>query len=253
MHTLVLIDASPVVHRIIELTFSKESIRVLAAGDGESGMAVIRAERPDVVLVDQAAPGRNGYEVSGLVKADVDLSHIPVLLLAGAFEPIDPTRAAQCGCAGVLVKPLEPRQVVMRVKDLIRGSSVPADADEDVFDEGRELPTLDRVLEARDVSTPRVERPEEPGERADFEALAEALGARRGTERTGSGQELPSDSTPPVASMPVSEELIDEVTRRVVERLAPDAMRPLVTDIVVGVAERMVREEIERIRRERTS
>src|SRR4029453_7952647 len=51
-----------------------------------------------------------------------DLSHIPVLLLAGAFEPVDDARAQQVKCDGVLVKPFEPQQVVSRVRELVNGA-----------------------------------------------------------------------------------------------------------------------------------
>ena len=50
-----------------------------------------------------------------------ELAHIPVLLLTGAFEPIDETRARAVGCDGVLVKPFEPQMVISRVKDLLAG------------------------------------------------------------------------------------------------------------------------------------
>src|SRR5687768_6232707 len=66
-------------------------------------------------------PKRNGYEVATFVKGHPDFKHIPVLLLAGAFEPVDETKARQAGCDGVLVKPFEPQQVVMRVRELLGG------------------------------------------------------------------------------------------------------------------------------------
>src|SRR5688572_21687251 len=66
-------------------------------------------------------PERDGYEVAAFVKGTPSLAHIPVLLLTGAFEPIDEGRAQAAGCDGVLVKPFEPQMVISRVKDLIAG------------------------------------------------------------------------------------------------------------------------------------
>ena len=55
------------------------------------------------------------------IKGNPQLANIPVLLLTGAFEPIDETRARAVGCDGVLVKPFEPQMVINRVKDLLAG------------------------------------------------------------------------------------------------------------------------------------
>ncbi len=72
-----------------------------------------------MVLADIGMPRKGGYDVSAFVKGRADLAHIPVLLLAGAFEPVDQARAEQVRADGVLIKPFEPRQVIERVKELL--------------------------------------------------------------------------------------------------------------------------------------
>src|SRR5262245_2138115 len=67
-------------------------------------------------------PERDGYEVAAFIKGDPQLAHIPVLLLTGAFEPVDEVRARAVGCDGVLVKPFEPQMVISRVRDLLAGN-----------------------------------------------------------------------------------------------------------------------------------
>jgi hypothetical protein len=64
-------------------------------------------------------PKRSGYEVSAFVKSHPSLQGIPVLLLAGAFEPVDEAKAKDARCDGVLVKPLEPQHVIARVRELM--------------------------------------------------------------------------------------------------------------------------------------
>jgi CheY-like chemotaxis protein len=81
----------------------------------------VRADRPDIVLADVGMPERDGYEVAAFIKGDPNLAHIPVLLLTGAFEPVDEARARAVGCDGVLVKPFEPQMVISRVRDLLAG------------------------------------------------------------------------------------------------------------------------------------
>ena len=120
-HKLLLADDSVTIQRVIELTFADEDVQVQAVGDGMKAIASIEADHPDIVLADVGMPERDGYEVAAFVKGNPQLAHIPVLLLTGAFEPVDETRARAVGCDGVLVKPFEPQMVINRVKDLLAG------------------------------------------------------------------------------------------------------------------------------------
>jgi CheY-like chemotaxis protein len=299
------------IQRVVELTFSGENVQVVTVGDGEQAIARIPIERPDIVLADIGMPKRSGYDVSAFVKSRPDLSHIPVLLLAGAFEPVDDARAQQVKCDGVLVKPFEPQQVVSRVRELVDGVrerplSEPAaepprkesklddyfqglDAALAVLDskvESRpspppelddfrasEVPTLEKLL----GSTPLRETggPAEPSFAASTIAppMVDALNVHgRSTEpaaaaapRDGGnvildafnallaleqGEPRPATRSPAAAMGPaaVTDELVDEVTRRVIERLAPGAARDLVKQVVGEVAERLIKEEIARIK-----
>jgi CheY-like chemotaxis protein len=124
-HKLLLADDSITIQRVIELTFADEDVQVIAVGDGRQAIDRLRSERPDIVLADIGMPERDGYEVAAFVKGDPQLAHIPVLLLTGAFEPIDETRARAVGSDGVLVKPFEPQVVITRVKDLLSRPRAP--------------------------------------------------------------------------------------------------------------------------------
>ncbi len=72
-------------------------------------------------------PGKNGYEVALYIRNSPKLAHIPVVLLTGAFEPVDQARADDAGCDGVLAKPFEPQQVIGRVKELLARAKRPAE------------------------------------------------------------------------------------------------------------------------------
>jgi CheY-like chemotaxis protein len=123
-HTLLLADDSVTIQRVIDLTFADEDIHVVAVSDGDQAIARIEASPPDIILADIGMPGKSGYEVAQYVKQSPRLSHIPVLLLTGAFEPVDQPRAAAAGCEGVMVKPFEPQLVIGRVKELLAKSRV---------------------------------------------------------------------------------------------------------------------------------
>ncbi|HEX7140816.1 MAG TPA: response regulator [Vicinamibacterales bacterium] len=118
-HTLLLADDSVTIQRVIELTFADEDVQVVAVSDGDQAIARLETAPPDIVLADIGMPGKNGYEVAKYVKQSPKLSHIPVVLLTGAFEPVDQARAAEVGCDGVLAKPFEPQLVIGRVKELL--------------------------------------------------------------------------------------------------------------------------------------
>jgi len=121
--TLLLADDSVTIQRVIELTFANEAIRVVTVDDGHAATAQLEAERPDIVLADVGLPMVDGYALTELVKRSPLTAGVPVLLLTGAFEPIDEGRARQSGCDGVLVKPFEPQRLVAMVKQLLAGQT----------------------------------------------------------------------------------------------------------------------------------
>jgi CheY-like chemotaxis protein len=137
---LLLADDSVTIQRVIELTFADEDIRVVAVGDGDQAIAAIDQAPPDIVLADVGMPGRDGYEVALHIRTTPRLAHIPVLLLTGAFEPVDQARAAQVQCDGVLAKPFEPQLVIGRVKELLARP--------------RELTPTERIVAPPPISAP---------------------------------------------------------------------------------------------------
>ncbi|MCM3881802.1 MAG: response regulator [Vicinamibacterales bacterium] len=118
-HKLLLADDSVTIQRVIELTFADEDVEVTAVGDGQLAIERLNTDRFDIVLADVDMPKHDGYEVAAYVKSRPKLAHIPVVLLTGAFEPIDQARARAAGSSDVLAKPFEPQMVINRVKQLL--------------------------------------------------------------------------------------------------------------------------------------
>ena len=92
-YTLLLADDSATIQRVIELTFADEDVTVVAVSDGDQAIAHLVAAPPDIVLADVGMPGKNGYDVAQYIQRSPTLCHIPVVLLTGAFEPVDLARA----------------------------------------------------------------------------------------------------------------------------------------------------------------
>jgi len=170
--TLLLADDSVTIQRVIELTFADEDVRVVVAGDGQQAIQKIDADRPDIVLADIGMPRVDGYAVAEHVKQSAALKHIPVLLLTGAFEPIDEARARKTGCDGVLVKPFEPQKLVARVKELLSGTRAaelwPADMPRTaLLEEQHEVPAP--PLSMPPVSVPPLSEPSSTAPRPELD------------------------------------------------------------------------------------
>ena len=117
--SLLLADGSVTIQRVMELTFAHEDIRVTAVSDGRKAIQHLDSQPVDVVLADVDLPEIDGYSLTAHMRRVPRLKSVPVLLLAGAFEPIDQAKAREVGSDGVITKPFEPQVVVTRVKELI--------------------------------------------------------------------------------------------------------------------------------------
>ena len=117
--TLLLADGSVTIQRVVELTFAHEDVRVTAVSDGRKAIQLLESEQPDVVLADVDLAEVNGYALAAHMRRIPRLKNVPILLLAGAFEPVDQQKARDVGSDGVIIKPFEPQVVVTRVKELI--------------------------------------------------------------------------------------------------------------------------------------
>jgi CheY-like chemotaxis protein len=243
--TLLLADDSETVQRLVAMTFADQDVQVVAVADGEEAIARIRREHPDIVLASITTPRRNGYEVAAFVRSRPELAKTPVLLLAAAFDPVDDVRAAQVRCDGVLVKPLDPQQVVTRVKELlhsVQAVSSPAPPRPQFTPAAPASPsgsTVDDYFERLDAAfTQRSVRAPAPADDVGTVPTVDAV-----LQPAAPAAPRRADAAPLV-----TEALIDEVTRRVAERLGTAALRDVMADVVADVAERLIREEIARIR-----
>jgi len=101
-------DDNTNIQKMVSLAFEERGIDVVAVGNGEAAVRRIPDANPDLVLADVFMPVRNGYEVCEFVKKDTRFAHTPVILLVGAFDPLDEKEARRVGADGVLKKPFVP-------------------------------------------------------------------------------------------------------------------------------------------------
>ena len=108
MAKILVADDNSNIQKMVGLALKDHGIEVVAVGNGEAAVRKICEIRPDLVLADVFMPVRNGYEVCEYVKDDPALKHIPVILLVGAFDPLDEQEAQRVRADGVLKKPFVP-------------------------------------------------------------------------------------------------------------------------------------------------
>ena len=114
--TVLVIDDDPAARNIVARTLSKDGFRVLEAAGGEAGLALARAEHPDVITLDVLMPSMDGWGVLAALKSDPALAAIPVVMLTITDEP---TLGFSLGAAEYLTKPIERarlREVLQRYR-----------------------------------------------------------------------------------------------------------------------------------------
>ncbi len=124
MSTILVADDNSNIQKMVTLALKDEGIAVVSVGNGEAAIRKIPEISPDLVLADIFMPVRSGYEVCEFVKHDPRFSHVPVILLVGAFDPLDEHEAERVGADGVLKKPfVPPDPLITLVKGLLAKSA----------------------------------------------------------------------------------------------------------------------------------
>ncbi len=108
MPKILIADDNANIQKMVVASFAGQGVEVIAVGNGEAAVRKIADLKPDLVLADIFMPVRNGYEVCEFVKKDERFTEVPVILLVGAFDPLDEKEARRVGADGVLKKPFVP-------------------------------------------------------------------------------------------------------------------------------------------------
>ncbi|MBE2253610.1 MAG: response regulator, partial [Myxococcus sp.] len=112
-------DDSITMRKAIGMVFSTEDFSVTMVDNGVDAINKARELRPDLVIADCVMPGKTGYEVAHAIRSDPSTAHLPVMLLAGTFEPFDENRARASGATAHIVKPFDSQAFMDRVRALV--------------------------------------------------------------------------------------------------------------------------------------
>lgn len=121
---ILVVDDIPANVRLLEARLLAEYFEVFTAANGEEALALVEAERIDVILLDIMMPGIDGFEVCRRLKADPQTAQIPVVMVTALDQPADRVKGLQCGADDFLTKPVNDLQLITRVKSLVRLKSL---------------------------------------------------------------------------------------------------------------------------------
>lgn len=148
MAKVLLADDSATMQKVVDVVLREEGYEVQSANTGEEALQAVGSSAPDLVLAYIKLPGINGYELTKQIKSSAG---IPVVLLAGAFEPVDEALMQDCGADDTLVKPFQTEDLLAKIRQYLPESGAPAVAeaeDDIVFDmSGEDEPEPDVVPE----------------------------------------------------------------------------------------------------------
>jgi two-component system, cell cycle response regulator DivK len=105
--------------QILRDLLASADLDMIEAWDGETGLAVAAAQRPDLILMDIQLPGLDGYEVTRRLKADPALAHIPIIAVTSYALSGDDEKARVAGCNAYVTKPYSPRALLAKIREFL--------------------------------------------------------------------------------------------------------------------------------------
>lgn len=123
MKTILVIEDERDLADLLVYNLEKEGYKVLKAHDGLSGLELLRLYIPDLVILDLMLPGMMGTEVCKILKKEEKTAAIPVIMLTARGEEIDRVVGFEVGAEDYVVKPFSPRELLLRIKAVLRRSS----------------------------------------------------------------------------------------------------------------------------------
>jgi len=115
--TILVVDDEPKITRLAQDYLEKSGFAVLTSGDGQQALAIIRQERPDLIVLDLMLTGLDGLDVCRAIRRESD---VPIIMLTARAEEADQLIGLELGADDYITKPFSPRALVARVRALLR-------------------------------------------------------------------------------------------------------------------------------------
>jgi two-component system phosphate regulon response regulator PhoB len=126
-HVLVVED-EPDIRSLIVFNLSREGFRCRTAASGEEALQEVRSSQPDLIVLDLMLPGLDGLEVCRRLRSDAATASVPVIMLTAKADEVDRIVGLEMGADDYVVKPFSPKELVARVRAVLRRTRAPATA-----------------------------------------------------------------------------------------------------------------------------
>lgn len=123
MTKVLIIEDDSDIRELLQYHLAAEGWDTMQCAAGDEAVAAARAYRPDVMILDLMLPGMNGVEVCKACKADMQLASMAILMLTARSEEVDRIVGFEVGADDYVTKPFSPRELVLRVKSMLRRGS----------------------------------------------------------------------------------------------------------------------------------
>ena len=129
MQTILVVDDEPKIATLARDYLEHAGFAVVTAGDGPTALATVRQRRPDLVVLDLGLPGLDGLDVTRQLRRD---SSIPIVMLTARDDELDKLLGLELGADDYVTKPFSPRELVARVRAVLRRAERPPEAGETI-------------------------------------------------------------------------------------------------------------------------
>jgi phosphate regulon transcriptional regulator PhoB len=128
MKRILIIEDDRDIVELVRYNLANEGFQVTAASDGSAGLSALKKTPPDLLLLDLMLPKLSGLDICREVRRDESLNRLPILMLTARGDEADRVVGLEMGADDYVTKPFSPRELIARVKALLRRAEPPSDA-----------------------------------------------------------------------------------------------------------------------------
>ncbi len=118
--TILVVEDEPGIQEVLKFNLGQQGHDVLVASDAQEALGMLRGALPDLILLDWMLPGMSGIEFARRVRADARLKSVPIIMLTARGEERDKVLGLDTGADDYITKPFSPRELMARIKAVLR-------------------------------------------------------------------------------------------------------------------------------------
>jgi two-component system, OmpR family, alkaline phosphatase synthesis response regulator PhoP len=123
-YKILAVDDEEHIQELIKFNLENSGYKVICCGDGIDALKTAKLEKPDLVLLDVMLPGIDGYDVCKEIRKDNNVSNIPIIMITAKSEELDKILGLELGADDYITKPFSIRELLARVKAVLRRTSI---------------------------------------------------------------------------------------------------------------------------------